>query len=109
MVLDIDRFVADEGAIPHLKRVGLAHGIVVDYRGRDVVDQIAYLGIVGDIGRWYHTHVYHALVLDAVGQILDILRLEEIIATVAHKVGDIDAHGSQRIQAVAATGLQVTI
>ena len=51
----------------------------------------------------------HTLVLDAVSQILDILGSEEIIALVAHIIGDIDAHGSQRIQAVAATRLQVMI
>ena len=51
----------------------------------------------------------HALVLDTVSQILDVFRPEEIVATVAYKVGDIDAYRTQRVQAIAATGLQITV
>ena len=53
--------------------------------------------------------MYDALVLDAVGKVLDVFGPEEVVAAVAHVVGDIDAHGAQRVQAVAAARLQITV
>ena len=70
---------------------------------------VAYLGIIGDISRFYQFHVNHALLLHTVGKILDILRAEEIVALVADGIGDIDAHGTQRVQAIAAARLQVMV
>ena len=71
--------------------------------------QVTAIGIVGNVGRLNHLEVDDALVLDAVGQILDVFGSEEIVATVAHGIGDIDAHGIQRIQTIAAAGLQVAV
>ena len=109
MILDIDRFIADERAIPCLDRIGLAHGIVVDDRSRDIMNEITYLGVIGNVARRNHAHVNHALVLHTVSKVLQILRPEEIIAAVAHMVGDIDAYGAQRVQAIAAPRLEITV
>ena len=83
--------------------------IVIDDSGNDVVGAVAHHRIVGNVVCLDQAHVNHALVLHAVGKILDVFRPEEIIAAVAHEVSDIDAHSAQRVQTIAAARLQITV
>ena len=109
MVLDVDRLKLDEGASVSLNRVWLPYSIVIDHSGHNVMGKVAHAGIVGNITRFNKSHVDDAIVLHAIGKILDVLGTEEIIAVIAHVIGDVNSHGAQRVQAIAAARLQVMV
>ena len=109
MVLDVDGLIFDECASAGFDGIGVTVAIVIDDSGNDVVGAVAHHRIVGNIVGLDQTHVNHTLVLHAVGKILDKLRTEEIVALVADGIGDVNAHGTQRIQTIAASRLQITV
>ena len=109
MILDVDRLKLDKGAAVGLDRVRLPYSIIIDHGGHNVMCEVAHAGIVRDITRFNKSHVDDAIVLHAIGKILDVLGAEEIVTVIAHVIGDVNSHGTQRVQAIAAARLQVTV
>ena len=109
MVLDMNWLKLNEGAAVSLDRVRLPYSIIIDHGGHNVVGEVAHAGIVGYLGRFDETHVDDSLVLYAIGKILDVLGPEKVVTVIAHVIGDVNPHGAQGVQTIAAARLQVMV
>ena len=108
-ILDINRFIADESAVFGDDGIGLAFTAVVDNGRCDVISEVTHLCIIGNVPRGNHVHVNDALILNTIGQILDVFRPKEIVSAIADKIGDINAYGAQRVKTITITGAQITV